>query len=64
MMMYKKIEYQKFTLDNGLTCILHQDLTTPLVGISMVYKVGSRNESPQMTGLAHLFEHLMFSGTK
>ena len=64
MMMYKKIEYQKFTLDNGLTCILHQDLTTPLVGVSMVYKVGSRNESPQMTGLAHLFEHLMFSGTK
>ncbi len=58
------INYLKYVLPNGLTVILNQDKMTPLVGVNIVYKVGSKNESPEMTGLAHLFEHLMFSGTK
>jgi zinc protease len=57
------IEYERFTLKNGLRVILHQDLTTPLVAINMLYDVGSRDEHPDKTGFAHLFEHLMFGGS-
>lgn len=58
------IAYDKFTLDNGLRVIVHEDQSTPLVAVNILYDVGSRDESPDMTGFAHLFEHLMFSGSK
>ena len=58
------IEFEKYTLDNGLTVIIHQDKSTPMVAIDVCYKVGSRNEDPSRTGFAHLFEHLMFGGSK
>lgn len=59
-----KIEFEEFDLDNGLRVILHQDNTTPIVNISVMYHVGSKNETPELTGFAHFFEHLMFEGTK
>ncbi|MEY2905504.1 MAG: hypothetical protein RJA52_1520 [Bacteroidota bacterium] len=58
------IQYNKFILDNGLRVLLHTDKSTPLVATSILYHVGSRDENPEKTGFAHLFEHLMFSGTK
>lgn len=58
------IEYKRYTLKNGLTVVLHQDKSTPLVVVNVLYKVGSRNETPDKTGFAHLFEHLMFSGSE
>ena len=58
------IEYTKFELENGLKIILHEDKSTPLVALNVLYNIGSKNEQPEKTGLAHLFEHLMFSGTK
>ena len=58
------IEFDKFELKNGLQVIVHQDKTTPIVAFNVLYKVGSRNENPDRTGLAHLFEHLMFEGSK
>jgi len=57
------IEFTKFCLDNGLRVLTHEDRSTPLVAINILYDVGSRDEDPQSTGLAHLFEHLMFGGT-
>lgn len=51
-------------LDNGLTVICHRDADTPLVTVNLLYGVGSRNEEPHRTGFAHLFEHLMFGGTR
>jgi len=57
------IEFEKFELDNGLKVIVHQDKTTPIVAINIVYNVGARNEFPNKTGFAHLFEHLMFGGS-
>jgi len=58
------IKFEEFDLDNGLHVILHQDKTTPIVNISVMYHVGSKNENPNLTGFAHFFEHLMFEGTK
>ncbi len=58
------INYEKYTLDNGLTVIIHPDKSTPMVAIDVCYKVGSRDEDPERTGFAHLFEHLMFGGSK
>ncbi|HKK39203.1 MAG TPA: pitrilysin family protein [Cryomorphaceae bacterium] len=58
------IEFEKFVLDNGLTLIVHKDKNTPIVSVNTLYKVGARDESPDKTGFAHLFEHLMFSGSK
>lgn len=58
------IEYRKHLLDNGLTLITHEADDTPLATVNMLYNVGSRDEDPQHTGFAHLFEHLMFSGTQ
>lgn len=58
------IPYRKHILDNGLTLLVHRDKSTPVTAVSIVYKVGSKYESPEMTGLAHLFEHLMFGGSK
>lgn len=58
------IQYKKFTLSNGMRVILHSDNNTPLVCVNMLYCVGAKDENPQKTGFAHLFEHLMFSGSK
>ncbi|MFA6868814.1 MAG: insulinase family protein, partial [Bacteroidales bacterium] len=57
------ISFEKYTLSNGLTVILHTDNTSPLLALNLIYKVGSRNEHPERTGLAHLLEHVMFEGT-
>ena len=58
------VPYQMFTLPNGLTVILHEDHSVPLVSVNVWYHVGSANEKPGRTGFAHLFEHLMFEGSK
>lgn len=60
----RNIEFEKYTLDNGLKVILHQDNSTPVVAVSVMYHVGSKNEDPKRTGFAHFFEHLMFEGSK
>lgn len=57
------IQFEKFTLDNGMRVIVHQDTTTPMVAVNLLYDVGARDENPEMTGFAHLFEHLMFGGS-
>jgi predicted Zn-dependent peptidase len=57
------IKFSRFCLDNGLRVLVHEDRSTPLVALNILYDVGSRDEDPGSTGLAHLFEHLMFSGT-
>ncbi|HEY2153902.1 MAG TPA: pitrilysin family protein [Vicinamibacterales bacterium] len=59
-----KLQYQITTLPNGLTVVLSEDHSTPIVHVSLVYHVGSKNEKPGRTGFAHLFEHLMFKGSK
>jgi len=59
----RKIEFEKYTLTNGLTVILHQDKSAPVVAVSALYHVGSKNEEPGRTGFAHFFEHLMFEGS-
>ena len=57
------IQFEKFTLDNGLRVIVHQDLSTPMAVMNIMYDVGARDEDPEKTGFAHLFEHLMFGGS-
>lgn len=57
------IEFSRHTLNNGLTIIVHEDHSTPMAALNILYKVGSKNESPKKTGFAHLFEHLMFGGS-
>src|SRR5438270_6075071 len=59
-----KIEFQKFTLANGLQVILHVDRKLPMVHVNSWYHVGSKNERAGRTGFAHLFEHMMFEGSK
>ncbi len=59
-----KFEYQLHTLDNGLTVVLSEDHSTPIVHLQLVYHVGSKNERLGRTGFAHLFEHLMFKGSR
>src|ERR1043166_8486017 len=58
------IPYQKFVLTNGLTLIVHEDHKAPIVAVNLWYHVGSKNEKPGRTGFAHLFEHLMFTGSE
>ena len=58
------LKVEKYTLPNGLEVILHEDPTTPVVGVNIWYKVGSKNEKLGRTGFAHLFEHLMFQGSQ
>ena len=58
------IGYEQYTLDNGLHVILHQDKSTPIVAVAVMYHVGSKNENPDRTGFAHFFEHLMFEGSE
>jgi zinc protease len=58
-----RIKFTEYNLPNGLHVILHQDNTTPIVAVSILYHVGSKNEVPGRTGFAHFFEHLMFEGS-
>lgn len=57
------VEFEKFRLENGLRVIVHKDEATPIVAINILYDVGARDEHPEKTGFAHLFEHLMFGGS-
>ena len=57
------IQYEKFTLDNGLRVLVHEDKSTPMAVVNVIYDVGARDEDPEKTGFAHLFEHLMFGGS-
>ena len=57
------IDFKEFTLDNGLRVIVHEDFTTPMAVLNVLYDVGSKDENESQTGFAHLFEHLMFSGS-
>ncbi len=57
------IEYNRFILDNGLTVLVHEDAATPMAVVNILYDVGARDEHPEKTGFAHLFEHLMFGGS-
>lgn len=57
------IQFEKFTLDNGLKVIVHRDTSTPMVALNILYDVGARDENEEKTGFAHLFEHLMFGGS-
>ena len=57
------LAFEKMELPNGLRVILHQDLSTPLATVNILVGVGARDENPDHTGFAHLFEHLMFGGT-
>jgi zinc protease len=58
------IHFEKFYLDNGLTVIVHEDRSTPMAVVNVMYNVGAKDEDPNKTGFAHLFEHLMFGGSK
>ena len=58
------ISYEHFILDNGLNVYVHQDNSTPFAAVNIIYNVGSRDEEEHKTGFAHLFEHLMFGGSK
>lgn len=57
------IAFEKFTLTNGLRVLVHPDNTTPMAAVNILYDVGARDENPNQTGFAHLFEHLMFGGS-
>ena len=57
------IQFERFTLGNGLRVVVHQDTSTPMVVMNIMYDVGARDEDPGRTGFAHLFEHLMFGGS-
>ncbi len=57
------INFEKFTLENGLRIIVHKDESTPIVAFNLLYNVGARDEDESQTGFAHLFEHLMFGGS-
>lgn len=59
-----KIKFSEYDLPNGLHVILHEDHATPIVTVSVMYHVGSKNEDPQRTGFAHFFEHLLFEGSE
>ena len=59
----QNIQFEEYDMDNGLHVILHQDNTTPIVTVAVLYHVGSKNEPPGRTGFAHFFEHLMFEGS-
>ncbi len=57
------VNFEKFTLENGLRVLFHQDKDTPIAAINILYSVGAKNENHEKTGFAHLFEHLMFGGS-
>ena len=60
----QSIDYELYTLDNGLDVILHQENSSPVVTVSVMYHVGAKDEVEGRTGFAHFFEHLLFEGTK
>lgn len=60
----QKVDFEEYTLDNGLHVILHNDSSAPVVVTSVMYHVGAKDENPERTGFAHFFEHLLFEGTK
>jgi predicted Zn-dependent peptidase len=60
----QNIQFKKYDLPNGLKVILHEDHSTPIVDVSVMYHVGSKNEQPDRTGFAHFFEHLLFEGSE
>ena len=57
------IAYDRFTLANGLRVLFHKEPATPMAVVNVLYDVGARDENPEQTGFAHLFEHLMFGGS-
>lgn len=57
------VKFERYTLKNGLKVILHEEHSTPIVVVSVLYHVGSKNENPERTGFAHFFEHLLFEGS-
>ena len=59
----RMIHFEKFTLENGLRVLVHEDKSTPMAVLNVLYDVGARDENPEKTGFAHLFEHLMFGGS-
>jgi predicted Zn-dependent peptidase len=59
-----KIEFEEYQLKNGMNVILHEDHSTPIVAVTVLYHVGSKNEDPNRTGFAHFFEHLLFEGSE
>jgi zinc protease len=58
------VNFNRFTLSNGLKVLVHEDKTTPMAVVNVLYDVGARDENPEQTGFAHLFEHLMFGGSE
>ncbi len=60
----QKVQFTEYDLDNGLHVVLHQDKTAPVVAVSVMYHVGSKDEDKNRTGFAHFFEHLLFEGTE
>src|SRR4051812_45833863 len=59
----QKVDFTEYDLENGLHVILHKDNTAPVVAVSVMYHVGSKNEDTARTGFAHFFEHLLFEGS-
>ncbi len=59
-----QIDFEKYTLDNGLEVILHEDHSDPIVSVAVLFHVGSNREEPGRTGFAHLFEHILFEGSE
>lgn len=57
------VNFERFTLENGLRVLVHQDTSTPMAVVNVLYDVGAKDENPSRTGFAHLFEHLMFGGS-
>ena len=60
----QKVDFEEYTLENGLHVILHNDPSAPVVVTSVMYHVGAKDENPERTGFAHFFEHLLFEGTQ
>ena len=60
----QNIKFTEYDLPNGLKVLLHEDHSTPIVAVSVMYHVGSKNEKPDRTGFAHFFEHLLFEGSE
>jgi predicted Zn-dependent peptidase len=60
----QKVKFTEYNLPNGLHVVLHQDNTAPVVAVSVMYHVGSKDDSPGRSGFAHFFEHLLFEGSK
>ena len=60
----QNIQFVEYDMPNGMKVLLHEDHSTPIVAVSVMYHVGAKDESPDRTGFAHFFEHLLFEGTE